>query len=216
MSPERDRYASAKAGPAVELRVLGSRFLARAFPLDAEGSRNELLEQQRRLHHDATHHCWALRMGPPEAGSGRWGEAGEPAGTAGPPILAAMEQADLWDVLVVVTRWFGGTKLGTGGLARAYREAARAALRAAPRRTVLVVTTLLVACSYEDLGAVEAVLARRPGAVQEVERTFDQQPGLVVRVLAGDAEELAVALREATGGRARVSAGEERRGAGEA
>ena len=78
-------------------------------------------------HHDATHHCWAFCLfDPPRA---RSSDAGEPSGTAGRPILSAIEGADLADVAIVVVRWFGGIKLGTGGLSRAYRETAAETLR---------------------------------------------------------------------------------------
>lgn len=77
-------------------------------------------------HFDATHHCWAFRLF--HESRSRSSDAGEPSGTAGRPILSAIEGAELLDVAVVVVRWFGGVKLGTGGLSRAYRDTASAVL----------------------------------------------------------------------------------------
>ncbi|HEY8182022.1 MAG TPA: YigZ family protein [Thermoanaerobaculia bacterium] len=99
-----------------------SEFLGIAFPIASEDAFFEALGAIAKRHHDATHHCWAFRLfDPPRS---RSSDAGEPSGTAGRPILTAIEGADLANVAVVVVRWFGGIKLGTGGLSRAYREAA--------------------------------------------------------------------------------------------
>jgi len=108
--------------------VKASRFLASAFPADSEDEAREGIASVTREHPDATHHCHAYRI---EAGREileRCDDAGEPAGSAGAPILSLLKGRDLTNVAVVVTRYFGGTKLGVGGLARAYRDAARAAL----------------------------------------------------------------------------------------
>jgi putative IMPACT (imprinted ancient) family translation regulator len=158
----------------------------------------------RRRFHDASHHCWAARTGPPGGVVERGDDDREPKGTAGPPILAAIGSAGLGDVLVVVSRWFGGTKLGTGGLVRAYGEAARAALDAAPRRDVWLAERLLVECGWPDVGAVEAVLAREGERVRRCAREFSGTPRFDVDVVRSRAHALREALREATSGRARV------------
>ena len=99
-----------------------SRFLARAFRADDEAAADTAVAGVRRRFHDASHHCWAFRLGPPERLLERASDDREPKGTAGAPILAALTAADVSDALVVVTRWFGGTKLGTGGLVRSRVE----------------------------------------------------------------------------------------------
>jgi uncharacterized YigZ family protein len=205
-----DRYASLRDGPEVERRVRGSRFVGQAFALDAEQRSAELVAAIARRTHDATHHCWAYRAGSPGALVERSDDDGEPSGTAGLPILGALKREELVAALVVVTRWFGGVKLGTGGLARAYGDAAREAISAAPRRTLERLTELTLGCAYDDLGAVEAALARHEGRVRAVRRDFGEQACLDVLVLRGAARELEDALREATAGRVRV----EVRGAG--
>src|SRR5690606_18787347 len=136
MSAQADRYRSLENGPEAETRVRGSRFLGQAFRISSLEESAAAIAIIRRGYHDATHHCWALRLGPPETPFERSDDDGEPSGTAGAPILAVLRRAELFDALVVVTRSCGGTKLGTGGLARGYGEAARAALTAAPERFV--------------------------------------------------------------------------------
>ena len=204
MTDEEDRYLSLEDGPGVEIRVKASRFLGRAFRADDRAAADEALGAVRRRFHDATHHCWALRLGPPDEALERAEDDGEPGGTAGAPILAAIAAAHLHDTLVVVTRWFGGTKLGTGGLVRAYGEAARAALDAAPRRTIWQEAALVIECPWTDVGAVEAVLAREGERIRRCERDFSGMPRFDVTVVRSRAGALHEALREATSGRARL------------
>jgi uncharacterized YigZ family protein len=144
------------AGPgSAELRVRGSTFLGHALPVDSEEAARERLAELRTRFWDATHNCsaWRLRSGPYRAS-----DDGEPSGSAGLPILAAIEGADLVDCLVVVTRYFGGTRLGVGGLVRSYGDAAAAALAAAPRRTGLLAARVRVRYAYGHTGAVMRVL----------------------------------------------------------
>ena len=123
----RDTYTTISTREIAEIKVKGSRFIAEAVPVDtAEAAEAEIVRVQKR-EYAATHHCTAYRIGP-DAEVFRYNDAGEPSGTAGPPILRQIEARDLTDTLVVVTRYFGGTKLGTGGLIRAYGDAAAAVL----------------------------------------------------------------------------------------
>lgn len=135
------------AGPGeAEIRILASRFLAHAAPVaDEEGARALLSERERR-YFDATHNCAAWRLR-----GDRWRtiDAGEPSGSAGAPILAAIDGAGLVDVEVVVTRYFGGTKLGVGGLVRAYGQAASEALALAPKRRGIDAERVRVPYPYE-------------------------------------------------------------------
>lgn len=144
-----------------QIRIQASRFAALAAPVEDEAAAREMVSERQRAFRDASHHCsaWALR-----GGTRRADDAGEPAGSAGAPILAAIEGADLADCCVVVTRWFGGTKLGVGGLVRAYGEAAAQAIAAAPRRRGIVALRVLVEHRYEHTGAVMRVLARAGAA----------------------------------------------------
>ncbi len=124
--------------------VKKSRFIARVVPVTGREQVNAAVQQARRDYPDARHHCWAYLLGRPEdAASAGMSDDGEPAGTAGKPILNVLQHGDVGNVLVVVIRYFGGIKLGAGGLVRAYGSATRQALEAAPaieQRELLVLS----------------------------------------------------------------------------
>ena len=146
------------------LTVKGSRFLSFCSPAPDVAAAEAQLAERRRLHHDATHHCWAYRIGiatPLE----RSADAGEPSGSAGRPILDALRRAGFTDAILVVTRWFGGTKLGKGNLARAYSEAASGAI--ALLKTELRIPTLnyTIDSPYELIGVVERCIAAHQGRI---------------------------------------------------
>ena len=202
-SGDPDRYFTVADGPESEIKVQGSRFIGRTFHVSSEQEAAAALERVRRRHHAARHHCWAARIGPPGALRARSDDAGEPSGTGGRPILARLERRAVHDALLVVTRYFGGTKLGTGGLARAYGDAAEAALDATPLEVVRIETRLVIDCAFEDLGAVEALLARAGSDVHAIEREFTPGPRLTLRVRRGAADALCTAIIDATSGRAR-------------
>jgi len=144
------------SGPGrADLRVRGSSFPTYAAPAASEDEARETLAERQKLHFDATHNCSAWRL---RGGIFRANDAGEPSGSAGAPILAAIDGAGLIDCVVVVTRHFGGTKLGVGGLIRAYGEAAAAALADAPKREGIEAVTLRVRFSYGHTAAVMRVL----------------------------------------------------------
>jgi uncharacterized YigZ family protein len=102
----------------------GSKFLAFAEPAATENEAKAILEKYRRQYHDARHHCYAWSVGPARE-SQRMNDDGEPSGTAGRPIFGQILSFDLTDVIVVVVRYFGGTKLGVGGLINAYKSATK-------------------------------------------------------------------------------------------
>ena len=125
-----DHYRTLAARAEFAHKIERSEFLGIAFPIAGEDEFFAELERVQKKHFDATHHCWAFRLFA-DARS-RSSDAGEPSGTAGKPILAGIEGADVHDLGVIVVRWYGGIKLGTGGLSRAYRETAAETLRNAP------------------------------------------------------------------------------------
>lgn len=139
-----------------EIREKGSVFLAWIGPAADEESAKAALESLARKHPDASHHCWAWRLGSPPRE--RSSDAGEPSGTAGVPILQVLRGAGLSDVMAVVVRWFGGTKLGKGGLARAYAAAAREALVQLPVARRVPTVRLSLQIPYEKVGAVKRLV----------------------------------------------------------
>ncbi|MFP4023504.1 MAG: YigZ family protein [Thiohalospira sp.] len=106
----------------------GSKFLAFAFPVSSEEEIKAIQEQLRNKYHDARHHCYAYMLGP-EKKNFRANDDGEPSSTAGKPILGQIRSFNLTNILIVVIRYFGGTKLGVGGLINAYKTAAEEALK---------------------------------------------------------------------------------------
>ncbi len=134
----------------------GSVFRALAAPVADDDEARELLAKRQRVLWNATHHCSAWRL---RSGVQRANDAGEPSGSAGAPILAAIAGAGLEDCAVVVTRDYGGTKLGVGGLIRAYGDAAGLALQAAPRRTGIPAVQVRIRYKYDYTAAVMRVLA---------------------------------------------------------
>ena len=141
--PALDQYEVPLEPVEFEERIQRSRFLAQVFPVGSRDEAMAKLEELKALSHKANHHCPALKLGHPLDGPETWSsDDGEPSGSAGMPILRAIDGSGLSDLLVVVTRWFGGVKLGTGGLVRAYGGVAKAALDAAARRTIIRRDTL--------------------------------------------------------------------------
>ncbi|PLX14682.1 MAG: YigZ family protein, partial [Marinilabiliales bacterium] len=106
----------------------GSKFLAFAYPVSSEEEIKAFQEQLRSDYHDARHHCYAYMLGPKKENY-RANDDGEPSSTAGKPILGQIRSFDLTNILIVVIRYFGGTKLGVGGLINAYKTAAEEALK---------------------------------------------------------------------------------------
>jgi uncharacterized YigZ family protein len=172
-----------------EIREKGSRFLAVVGPAADEEAAKASLATLARRHPDATHHCWAWRLGAPPRE--RSSDAGEPAGTAGIPILQVLRGSGLSDVLAVVVRWFGGTKLGKGGLARAYAAATRAALDDLPVLTRVPIVRLVVNVPYERVGAVKRLI--HPPEVELAAEEYCNEARLVLAVH----EERQAGLREA-------------------
>lgn len=148
----------------VEHEIKRSRFLGYVRRVETEDEARAFVAELRRRHHDARHHCSAFLLGATRE-TQRSSDDGEPAGTAGVPMLEALLQhtgpggrADLSDVCAVVVRYFGGIKLGAGGLVRAYSDAVSSALLAAPLTTRRLVRHWRLAVPHADAGRVESTL----------------------------------------------------------
>ena len=180
-----------------EFRVKGSRFIAVARPVEDLARAAGCREAERRRFHDATHHVYAALL---RTGDQRFDDDGEPSGTAGRPTLAAIERAGVVDVAVVVTRYYGGTKLGTGGLARAYGSAADLALERIPVRTVVSGRRVVLEYGYADTGAVTR-LVEASGA-RRLDERYGDRVELEVALPASRVAHLRAEIVEATAGRA--------------
>ena len=133
----------------------------------------------------------------------RWDDDGEPHGTAGPPILQVLAGAELWNVQIGVVRWFGGTKLGTGGLVRAYGGTARKAIDTAPRKIVVITKTLEVIVPGERIGVVYALADKLEASPEPPEFTPDGMK-LHLTTRRSRAKSLMESIIDSTAGQARV------------
>ena len=196
-----DQYTTIAAPARAELKVLGSRFIASAHPLSTREEVEQVLAAVRKELFDATHHCFAYRLGA-DGADFRTVDGGEPSGSAGKPILAAIDRGGFTDILVVVTRYFGGTKLGVGGLARAYGEAAAGALDSATPKVCYATVRLRASFPHDMVGAVMHAVGRLGAKIEGTE--YDGEVHLLVSVRASRADDLEMSLLEGTRGGIRV------------
>ncbi|HOP07711.1 MAG TPA: YigZ family protein [candidate division Zixibacteria bacterium] len=144
----KDFYYTIAQGAQAEIKIKGSRFIGETHLVKSGEEALVELETIRKREYDATHHCSAWKIGLAPAVDFKYSDDGEPNGTAGRPIYDSICGRDLTDVLVVVTRYFGGTKLGTGGLVRAYAEAAAQVLDKSGRKECFLTRKLRVTIEF--------------------------------------------------------------------
>lgn len=149
-------YKSVKQRSEAEYTVNRSRFIGRCFPVESEEAALCLLGDIRKKHWDATHNCFAYRIG--DNAAARFSDDGEPGGTAGKPIMDVLTGRGLTNVLCVVTRYFGGILLGAGGLVRAYSKSAADAVTKAGMVSYLPGTILDIPMDYSRYGALEGFI----------------------------------------------------------
>lgn len=196
MQPARP-WLTLRGGGTAELEIKRSRFLGLAAPAPDERAVHDALTQRRSAHPDASHHCFAYRLGT-GGESGRFSDDGEPGGAAGRPIMEVLLRENVVDVVVLVTRYFGGTLLGSGGLARAYSQAASEAVRAAGLLEMRPYTALRITVDYAHLGAVEQALLRA-GRTDD-DREFAERVALSVPVPLGEERLWATIVADITAG----------------
>jgi len=187
-----DHYRTLAAPVELTQKIERSEFLGIAFPVASEEDFFAEYERIQKRFFDATHHCWAFRLFANQRA--RSSDAGEPTGTAGKPILSAIEGADLFDLGVVVVRWYGGIKLGTGGLSRAYRETAAETLRNSKLLDRYVYERLNVIVPFDALGAIYRLVS--PPDVVLVEEQYGEENVFVFDVRTSRADALRKRLTE--------------------
>ncbi len=151
----------------VEIRVVNSRFIATLAPVFSVEEARVFIERIKGEFSDASHHVPAFVIGHGSSVTAHCNDDGEPTGTAGRPALAVLQGSGLGDVVVVVTRYFGGTKLGTGGLVRAYGDAVRAVIEAAPRAEKVPTHTVMLSVSYPLFEQARLLVAHHGGRILE-------------------------------------------------
>lgn len=175
-SPPLITITSAASAELIEKK---SRFIAQALPVDSEDAARAELTAIRTAHHDARHHVYAWVIGA-NAQIMRSSDDGEPAGTAGRPVLETIKKAELTNVMLVVTRYFGGILLGVGGLTRAYGKAAQMALDAVGKVAKIPAVKYAVSLDYALLGKVETYL--RTQQVELIDKVFAEKVCLLCAI----------------------------------
>ena len=182
-----------------ELTEKRSRFLGHVRPAESEEEARAFLAEMKKTYYDARHNCWCyLIRGGPE----RYSDDGEPQGSAGIPMLEVFRREGVTNAVCVVTRYFGGVLLGTGGLLRAYTQSAKAALDAAGIREVRRLRTLTVPCPYALLERVRLETASFGGTVTAMD--YGAEAALTVELPEERAEAFAARLTDLSAGRISV------------
>lgn len=197
-----DSYWTIVEPTRVEQKIKDSRFIAGAMPVVSRPDAEAKIAALTTTFHDATHHCYAYRIGLAPELISYFSDAGEPSGTAGRPILNALAEKQLTNVLVVVIRYFGGTRLGTGGLARAYSGSARMALASARIVERFLQTELQISFPYRLTNAVIHQL--QLAAAEIMHREYDQFCVFRIRIRQSLVQKLIRALTDVTSGEAKI------------
>lgn len=178
-----------------------SRFIANIAPANSEEEAVNFIETIKKKHYDARHNCPAFIIGRNRQLT-RCSDDGEPSGTAGKPILEVLLGAEVTNVVVVVTRYFGGTLLGTGGLVRAYTQAVQEGLKDAGIATMRYGLEMTIGIDYTDVGKVQYLLGSRQ--IEITDSRYTDRVAFDIRIPKEQEEELKKELTEASSGRARI------------
>ncbi len=165
----------------------GSKFIAYAFSIDDETAFKTRLDEVKKMHHAARHHCYAYRLGADKKVF-RANDDGEPGNSAGKPILGQIQAFDVTNILIVVVRYFGGTKLGVGGLIKAYRTAAQDALENASIVERVVRNQYQIDFEYDKMSEVMHLV--KDNQLEQLEQSFDLKCQLIVAVRQAEAAQM--------------------------
>jgi uncharacterized YigZ family protein len=199
MTPgENKRYPIPASEARAEIMVVNSRFISTAAPVFRVEAARAFIARIRAEFADASHHVPAFLIGAGASVTAHCTDDGEPSGTAGRPALAVLQGSGLGDVVVVVTRYFGGTKLGTGGLVHAYGEAVKAVLAVLPRAEKIPTHTVMLACPYPYFDRVRLLIVAHHGLI--LDEDFGVDVTITARFATWHLPPLQDGLRELTRG----------------
>ena len=193
------RYPIPAKETQVEIRVSNSRFIATAAPAFSVEEARAFISRMKREFKDASHNVPAFVIGYGPSVTAHCTDDGEPSGTAGRPMLAVLQGSGLGDIVVVVTRYFGGTKLGTGGLVRAYGDAVKEVLAILPRAEKVPTHTVMMALPYNMYERVKLLIEANNGRILDEEFTADIM--ITAQFVTGQFPVFQEALRELSHGR---------------
>jgi len=196
-----DSYHTVPVSAETEIKIKGSKFIGRVFPCFDEIEANQILNDIRKKFYDATHNCFAWRVGINKEVAFKYSDDGEPSGTAGRPIYDQLEGHDLTNVILIVTRYFGGTKLGTGGLTHAYSDSAARTLKEAGNVERFITDTVSMIVTFAEYNSVERLIRQSGGTITHSD--FTDVVTVTVEIRASLMERLRADLIEITSGRVR-------------
>lgn len=166
-------YLIPKAAFSTELVEKKSRFISHTNRVKNEQEFRQFLQKIKSQYPDARHHCYGFRIGPLSSAKRGFSDDGEPSGTAGMPILNVIDHSDFSDIAVIVVRYFGGIKLGTGGLTRAYSKAAKLALNDQPAELYEPTSHISARCSFSKENLLRRTVAKHNGCIQQIDYSED-------------------------------------------
>jgi uncharacterized YigZ family protein len=199
----RDSYLTIARPTRSEIKIERSRFIATVRPAESRAAAEEEYRALQREFHDANHNCYAYIIGIEAETQFRYSDDGEPSGTAGKPIYESVSTRDLTNVLVVVTRYFGGIKLGTGGLGRAYREAANVALTEAGVLEKFIMQGFRLTFGHEQVSVVMKALAEYE--LKPLETAYSDQVELLSAIRLGRYDDFSATLLDRSHGRVTIT-----------
>jgi uncharacterized YigZ family protein len=197
-----DEYLTIARSASAEIKIKGSRFIGECACAESPDSAQEILTAIRKREHAATHHCWAWKVGLFEKTSFKYSDDGEPNGSAGKPIYDVLCGSGVTNAIVVVTRYYGGTKLGTGGLVRAYGEAAGLALQKAGRQENFLKERFTIEIEFSHYDQLNRLLQKYQ--VWPVSNEFSDLVKITLDIRKNHVEKLTEAVIELSGGKANI------------
>lgn len=202
---DHEPYQIIEYGGTAEIEEKKSRFIAHVAAAHSEEEALAFIESKKKAFWDARHNCYAYVLGE-QAQIVRFSDDGEPGGTAGRPILEVLLGSGIRNLVVVVTRYFGGTLLGTGGLVRAYTKAAQAGIAASDVRTMRYGYEMTVVTDYNGIGKVQYIMGQRGITIAEAD--YAEQVSVRVKIPYEEKKAIEHEITEATAGRAGITVSE--------
>jgi uncharacterized YigZ family protein len=198
---EKDNYITLSEKATVELKIQRSRFIANAYPVSTPEESSEVLNSIRKEYYDAKHHPFSFVLF--EKDNFRYNDDGEPSGSSGKPIYDAINKYNLKNILVVVTRYFGGIKLGVGGLKRAYFDAADECLKTCKTKEVILKSKISLKFNYSHISAVMNYLEKNKIHISE--NNSSEAVNLICEVRLSDSDKFRTDITELTNGKAEIT-----------
>lgn len=203
----KNNYTTISHNIQVKNTIKKNRFYASVKELKKEEEIREFLKKLKEQFPDASHHCWAYKIGINEQQIRQYSDAGEPANSAGPPILQAIEQEGLTNVMVIITRYFGGIKLGIGGLIRAYRESTLQGLQSAGRVEKYALREfILQGINYRELGPIIQAIESRKSRIANV--SYDDKITVIAHLSESKQDWLNDMVKNISHGRVTIKTGQ--------